>query len=847
MIVAVTLVGLLLIVPAIQGYEQGVFNHAYGCNCHSQTGSNAASVSISGLPSSYDAGNMYQLTVDVSGGVPGSSGGFSLEVNKGTLSTGIGAMLVNVNNQGNSATHSITGSSYRSWSFEWTAPAAGAGQVTFEVAGMTTNGNGGNSGDRWTTSVVQLPENVPVNGPPSVSNVILAPTDPVTSNQLSLSYSYSDPDNDQESGSEITWYRDSQALPQGTINGLSVPASETQKGQEWYATIRPSDGTDYGNTVTSNTVTIANSAPSLVAPIITPASPEQGDDLTVSYSAADDDQDVLTISINWYLDGALVTEFNDDITVPSIATRHGDEWRVEVTVSDGTLTETRSSQVITIGDSTQINSPPELSSLEISPTYPVTSDNLQVIYTAEDLDNDQIIDVEIEWLVGSSLTSQVSSSIPAVETQKGQLWTVKVRVNDGKDWSIWYESSVLIRNSPPVVDSITISPAEITTDDEILVEYTYTDLDGDELDDPVITWSKNGASQPPLDGVNPLPAQYTSKGDNWSVSVKASDGESVSQVSVQASVTVVNSLPILTITEIPSNLSFADNGLPGLTVDPIFTDADGDEIETSIQWLRNGFREGSLDNLTTVPAALFGAGQTWTLLISYHDNDGPLQQYTHTVNVDNLAPVAVVEILSADLWDGEIIRLDGSKSFDLDGTVANYFWQYQDSLGNSGIVVGEQIEIIGQGTIGIILTVEDDLGLVDTVTQIIQTTTGPSASGLIVSNSPAGVSLSWGWSGDDTVEFILYRNGERVGNTTELEFTDKPIVAGLTSYTIAPVVGGQELVAGAVTIVDFDVAINTEIRSDVSESGGFVLGIMILISSIAMISIGILQRRGEIE
>ena len=234
-------------------------------------------------------------------------------------------------------------------------------------------------------------------------------------------------------------------------------------------------------------------------------------------------------------------------------------------------------------------------------------------------------------------------------------------------------------------------------------------------------------------------------------------------------------------------------------------------------------------------------------MISYHDNDGPLQQYTHNVNVDNLAPVAVVEILSADLWDGEIIRLDGSKSFDLDGTVANYFWQYQDSLGNSGIVVGEQIEIIGQGTIGIILTVEDDLGLVDTVTQIIQTTTGPSASGLIVSNSPAGVSLSWGWSGDDTVEFILYRNGERVSNTTELEFTDKPIVAGLTSYTIAPVVGGQELVAGAVTIVDFDVAINTEISSDVSESGGFVLGIMILISSIAMISIGILQRRGEIE
>ena len=83
-------------------------------------------MTISGLPTSYDVNKLYQVTVSVSGGVSGSSGGFSLEVD-GTLSTGIGMMLVNVNGQGNSATHSITGSSYRSWSFEWTSPGAGGG------------------------------------------------------------------------------------------------------------------------------------------------------------------------------------------------------------------------------------------------------------------------------------------------------------------------------------------------------------------------------------------------------------------------------------------------------------------------------------------------------------------------------------------------------------------------------------------------------------------------------------------------------------------------------------------------------------------------------------------------
>ena len=129
--IAVTVVSMLLMVPAIQGFDNGVYNQASGCGCHSQTGSTPASVNISGLPNAYDVNKLYQVTVSVSGGVQGSSGGFSLEVDKGTLSTGMGLMLVKVNNQGNSATHTITGSSYRSWSFEWTSPASGSGTVNF--------------------------------------------------------------------------------------------------------------------------------------------------------------------------------------------------------------------------------------------------------------------------------------------------------------------------------------------------------------------------------------------------------------------------------------------------------------------------------------------------------------------------------------------------------------------------------------------------------------------------------------------------------------------------------------------------------------------------------------------
>ena len=841
-IVAITLATLLLLVPAIQGYEGGVYNQASGCGCHSQYGSNPASVSISGLPTSYDVNKLYQVTVSVSGGVSGSSGGFSLEVDKGTLSTGFGIMAVKVNGQGNSATHTITGSSYRSWSFEWTSPSAGGGTANFELAGMTTNGNGNNNGDRWVTDLVQVPENIPANNPPSASNVLLSPTNAKTTDDLTLSYSYSDSDNDPESGSEIIWYRDSQALPQGTISGLTVPSSQTQKGQEWYATVKPSDGSDYGSLETSNTVIIENSPPSLSMPTISPSSADEDDDLTVSYTASDDDQEPLTIMIRWYLDGVLVSEFDDDLTVPSIATREGDEWRVEVSVNDGDDMEVRSSQIITIGGVVQPNNPPEVTSAIISPNQPTTTDDIQLIYTTQDLDNDQITDTEIEWRVDNVLTAQTTTVVPASITQKGQVWLAKIRVSDGIDWSAWADAEILIGNTAPVANTITISPTEIYTNDSVLVAYEYSDVDDDVANSPLIIWSKNGIEQPPLDGLNPLPAEYTSKGDVWTVSLKANDGESFSEIALQSTFTVQNSLPTISINEIPNNITFAESELTGLEILPEFNDLDDDQIVSSVQWLRNGFREGSLDNATFVPAEYFGAGQLWTLVISFHDNDGLEQQQSWTIEVDNLPPEAIFTVPTPNLWRGEIITLDGSESFDLDGVITNYLWQYQDSEGNSGAEIGKMAEIIGYGEITVTLTVEDDLGLTDIVTGVIVTTQGPKVSELEARNDGAEVSLSWQWSGE-SVDFILLRNGEEIDRTTNLQFDDEPIISGATSYTVTPIVNGKELIAGSMTISNFEVAITTEPASGVSETGGFVLGIIFLISSIAVISLSLIQRR----
>ena len=279
LVVAMVLLVLLGSTPLTQGNSGGKQNSSTGCSCHSQSGSTAATVSLTGHPAQYTPGSTYTLSISVSNGVSGSSGGFNLEVDKGTLSAGIG-FAVNVNQAQNSATHSITGSSYRSWSVDWIAPSTGSGVTALTVAGLTADSSGNYNGDRWDTLSFQIPEaGAAPNSPPSVSNLMLGPNGATTTDTLVLTYTYSDPENDPESGTVIQWFKD--GVEQTSLSGLTVSSSETAKGQEWSARVLPSDGSDVGEPVVSNVLTIANSAPTASVPTLSPNQPTEDD--TISY------------------------------------------------------------------------------------------------------------------------------------------------------------------------------------------------------------------------------------------------------------------------------------------------------------------------------------------------------------------------------------------------------------------------------------------------------------------------------------------------------------------------------------------------------------------------------------
>ena len=428
--ISILIITLMLVslVPTSLGNSGGKFSSGSGCSCHY---GGSATVSMTGQPSSYTPGSTYTLSISVSGGVSGSAGGFSLDVNKGTLSTGgVGIMAVKVNSAQNSATH--TTSSYRSWSVDWTAPSSGSGTVQFNLAAMTANGASGNNGDAWGTTTITVPESGPApNNPPSVTNVQLSPTNPVTTDTLTLTYNFQDSDGDSESGTMIRWYKDG-ILESSRNDQMTVPPSLTSKGESWNVTVTPSDGTDDGSPVHSSNLLVVNSIPMMTTAQITPNDAVDTDDLTVSWTSSDADGDTRTVSgIEWYVDGSKVSAFDGDETIPSVAIRDGDVWYAKVKVNDGEAdSDWITTQDVTIGTD---NTAPIMVSVNLGGPYH-TMDDLMATAQANDADNDALT-YEWDWPATNGAIS--SSTLPYFYTEKGESWTVRCRVTDGIVYSDW--------------------------------------------------------------------------------------------------------------------------------------------------------------------------------------------------------------------------------------------------------------------------------------------------------------------------------------------------------------------------------------------------------------------------
>ena len=829
--------------PMTNAYSGGIYGQGTGCGggyCHG-SGTQTATLSMSGQPTAYAAGTTYTLTVSVTGGASSTNGGFALDIDKGSLSSpGTG---VKINTAADSATH--TNYNYRSWSVDWTAPSTGSGVVSIDVAVNAVDGTGTKSNDVWDTATYQISEgSAPANNAPSLSNLLLSPATASTTDSLVVTYIFDDVDGDAESGSTIQWFKNS--ILETSLNGMmSVSFSQTEKGQNWNVEVTPSDGTDFGAMVASSPITIANPVPILSSVSIDTVNPSTTDDLSVVNTSLDaDSMDMLTYEYRWYLDGDLQPSLGDLSPLPSFATRDGDSWEVEIRVSDGTDASAwlKSSAVI-IG-STTTNTPPSVDSVDITPSNPMTQNNLTATVTSSDADMDSIVSTEYRWIKNGVDAGIDSETLSFTSTTKGDSWSVNARVNDGTTWSTWQSSAATtIENTAPVLQSASIIATQVTSQMNISVDAVMTDADSMDVLSFNIQWYLEDVLQPELNGINPLPSSQTMKGQTWAAVIHAFDGSDPSLESETLYVDIINSDPFVTTT-----IDDSINSQQDITLFIESSDDDMDSIEiTSITWFRNGFREGSLDNATIVPSSYLGPGQVWSVEVLVTDGEATGVSST-SITISNAPPTSIITVLTESAYAGERVQLTGESSSDPDNRIVGYQWAWSSSSAGQSSTSGTDVSFLMplSGSVSITLVVTDESGAVDESTTVVQALPALPCPSLTATLDDGDVNLAWSWDLQESADFNVYRNGVPLGETNETSFSDTPSILGLTTYKLTVAIGDRTLESDCQS-PSTQITIDTQ-AADFDEGPppalGFGLGSLYTIIGILFL-VAVILRRGD--
>ncbi len=163
-------------------------------DCHFGGGPNTGggTLSITGLPATYTAGQEITVTVTISQSGRSRFGFELTAINDGGNAAGTISVTDTTRTQEltgpngrmyishTAAGTNPTGAGTNSWSFKWTAPATSTGKVTFYAAGNAANNDGAQTGDLiYTTSASINPGQAAQPPVTTVSAASFAPSGPV--------------------------------------------------------------------------------------------------------------------------------------------------------------------------------------------------------------------------------------------------------------------------------------------------------------------------------------------------------------------------------------------------------------------------------------------------------------------------------------------------------------------------------------------------------------------------------------------------------------------------------------------------------------------------------------------
>ncbi|HGJ64423.1 TPA: hypothetical protein ENS27_03410, partial [bacterium] len=469
------------------------------------------------------------------------------------------------------------------------------------------------------------------NSPPTAKDVRIVPTSPTSSVSISCNYDYDDPDNDAEVNSELHWYKNG-ILQEQYDNKREIESSSTTKGDNWHFTIKPYDGIDYGELLTSSIVTILNSPPEATNAHIEPVEPIAGEELLCLYDYQDSDGDIeIGTTIRWYKNENMQSKYNDEKFIPREVTILGDSWHFVVRVKDGTEEgKYQRSETVLIG-----NGLPIVSNVRIEL---VTDGSLLAMYDYRDRESEN--GTELRWYRDGVVQEQYNDQKIVTDTNKGERWYFTVRPKDGVDFGrLEVSPKITIGNIAPIASKLEIIPKEPLTTDSLTCNYSYSDANGDLENGTEIKWYKNNIIQEKYNNNNIILPSETHKGEKWHFTIRPQDGINFGEMQKSPLVTISNSLPKATNLIInPSKPLTADE----LICSYIYSDADEDtENGTEINWYKDDVYQSNYKNKLKISANSTQKGQIWYFTVKPKDGEdfGELKK-SKPIEIGNTPPIA---------------------------------------------------------------------------------------------------------------------------------------------------------------------------------------------------------------
>ena len=631
----------------------------------------------------------------------------------------------------------------------------------------------------------------------------------------------------------LLYYQNSTTYSTTPRNQLMVTLINTSDfiaGEEWYASCRAYDGTNYSSwTDSTPTIVLKNN----IAPVITyvrlyPRIMFNYSMLYATALATDVNRDNITYNYTLYDNGVIVeNKFGSTSVNFTYNTTVGRDMSVQVSAFDGELSTKLNSTIITVRD---INNAPYVQNTRIIPDSILNkNDNVYGYCTGIDVDGDSLSynyvwysnDVPIKsgskiysdyngFSQGNEVLVDILSSSQTIE---GELLKFSCQPNDSVDVGNYTNSTgVLVYGflnntlgvsfNPPEIKYAAISPISGDTYENFNLSAKIKDKDNTSI--VRVEWRivKNGEYQTSqltpyynltnnVELVIPLGtilAADTSSQDTFYVRARAYDGTDYSGWTSSNAITISNTIPLMSSSSILTNKENESLISECVAIDP---DAN-QHITFDKVWYKNGSEVSTLDS---IPTTMTSAGENWT--VSCRAFDGV--NYSSRMNSSS---IIILDTNNAPELTS--IKINGISNTiigrclvnDVQGEIVNYTAMFYKNLtlqNTQSINAMSGIEQMFNYTLN--LTPGDDLMFYCQGTNIdgsVNNTKSLSIPSVSFSHSESTtiqkIAITW-ITNADTV--VIYLNGTYLTNTTLSRYT----IEGLTpdtdyNITLQPIKNG---------------------------------------------------------